>query len=234
MPGLRAAATRHTVGAMQLTHLGHSCVLVEVADQRILIDPGTLAAFDDVRDLTAVLVTHQHPDHVDPARLAGLLDANPRARAWMEPQAADAVTEAAAGHDLGRMTSGRALELGPVTVTPVGQRHAVITDYVPRIDNLGYVVRAEGEPTLFHPGDALDADPGEVDVLCVPVNAPWAKVAETVEFVRRIAPGRAVPVHDGLLNDTGRELYVGHVSRFGADGGLEVLDLRGRGATPLS
>ncbi|MBA2695536.1 MAG: MBL fold metallo-hydrolase, partial [Actinobacteria bacterium] len=117
-------------------------------------------------------------------------------------------------------------------VTPVGERHALIHDFVPRIDNLGLVVQAEGEPTLFHPGDALDAQDDalqQVDLLCVPVNAPWARVADTVSFARRIAPGRVIPIHDGLLNDTGRTMYLGHIERFGAEGGLEVLDLRDRG-----
>ena len=220
---------------MQITHLGHSCVLLEVADQRILIDPGNFSDFADVRDLTAVLVTHQHPDHVDPAQLAGLLANNPRARVLLEHESVGQLAEAAGEHRdrLESMPGGTDIELGPVTVSPVGHRHAFIHEFVPRIDNVGLVIRAEGEPTLFHPGDALDAEPGPVDVLCVPVSAPWARVGDTVSFVRRIAPTRAVPIHDGLLNDTGRAMYLRHISSFGVDGGLDVLDLRGRGATSL-
>jgi L-ascorbate metabolism protein UlaG (beta-lactamase superfamily) len=68
---------------MRLTHLGHACLLAEVGDARMLFDPGVLSGFDDVRDLDAVLVTHQHPDHLDPARLGPLLAANPGARLWV-------------------------------------------------------------------------------------------------------------------------------------------------------
>ncbi|WP_109473587.1 MBL fold metallo-hydrolase [Ornithinimicrobium cavernae] len=220
---------------MEITHLGHSCVLLEVADQRILVDPGTFSDFTDVHDLTAVLVTHQHPDHVDPARFADLLTANPQARVLLEPETAQVLMGAAGRHTarLEGIPSGTDLELGAVTVSPVGHRHAFIHDYVPRIDNTGLVVRAEGEPTVFHPGDALDADPGHVDVLLVPVNAPWARVGDTVSFVRRIAPARVVPIHDGLLNDTGRAMYLGHIGTHGADGGVEVVDPRGQGATRL-
>ena len=50
---------------MQLTHLGHACLLVETETARLLIDPGMDSSFADVRDLDAVLVTHQHPDHID-------------------------------------------------------------------------------------------------------------------------------------------------------------------------
>lgn len=220
---------------MDITHLGHSCVLLQVADQRVLVDPGTFSDFEAVRDLTAIVVTHQHPDHLDPARWAPLLTANPGARVLLEAQTATQLSDEAGGHldRLETLTPGEDVSLGELTLTPVGLRHAFIHDYVPRIDNTGVVLRAPGEPSLFHPGDALDAEPGRVDVLLVPLNAPWARVGDTVEFARRLEPGRAVPIHDGLLNDTGRAMYLNHLRTFGAEGGLEVLDLAGAGATTL-
>ena len=66
---------------MQVTHFGHSCVLLDTGAARLLIDPGTFSTgFEDVTGLDAVLVTHQHPDHLDPDRLPALLRANPDAR----------------------------------------------------------------------------------------------------------------------------------------------------------
>src|SRR3954451_10400988 len=66
---------------MRLQKLGHSCLLVETGDARLLIDPGTFSSgFEQLDGLAAVLVTHQHPDHVDVARLPALLDRNPEAQ----------------------------------------------------------------------------------------------------------------------------------------------------------
>ena len=219
---------------MQITHLGHACLLVEVADQRILIDPGNFSQLDGLRDLDVVVITHQHKDHCDPDRVPGLLRDNPGARVLVEPQTAEVLAQAGHAGQTERLATATPVDLGAVQLTPVGEAHAVIHPYVPRVGNLGVVLRAEGEPVLFHPGVALDGEPGEVDLLGVVVNAPWGKIAETVEFVRRIAPARGViPIHDGLLNDTGRTMYLGHIGDHGAEGGVEVLDLRGAGRTAV-
>ena len=152
------------------------------------IDPGTFSpGFQDLTDLDAILVTHQHADHVDVQRLPALLDANPEARLLVEPQTAEQLVAAdlAAQH----LTAGETTHVGAVELTAVGQRHAVINEFIPRIDNLGVVLRADGRADVLPPGDAYDAEPGDVDVLALPLNAPWAAARDTIAFVRRIAPG---------------------------------------------
>jgi L-ascorbate metabolism protein UlaG (beta-lactamase superfamily) len=65
---------------MKITHFGHACLLVETGDARILVDPGTMSkGFDELRDLHAVLVTHNHHDHFDKQQIGTLMDANPEA-----------------------------------------------------------------------------------------------------------------------------------------------------------
>lgn len=218
---------------MRLTSFGHSCVLVEIADLRVLFDPGTFSdGFEELRDLDAILVTHQHPDHCDPQRFAPLVQANPRARVLLESQTAAQLREQGTlRRDVETLTSGQDIGLDKgshsVTISPVGQRHAIIHADIPRIDNTGVVLRADNEPSFFHPGDALDADPGPVDILGVPVNAPWCALKETVDFVRRIGAPRFVPIHDGLLGPNGRGIYLPQITNLGGQviEGLEMIDV---------
>jgi len=80
---------------MRLTKYGHSCLLVEEGQARMLLDPGTLSGgFEELEGLTAVLFTHQHPDHLDLERLRGLLDRNPGVRVVSDQGSATRLGEA--------------------------------------------------------------------------------------------------------------------------------------------
>jgi L-ascorbate metabolism protein UlaG (beta-lactamase superfamily) len=213
---------------MRITHLGHACLLVDVADARILVDPGAFSpSAQDQRDLDAVLVTHQHADHVDVERLPDLLRENPDAVLLTDPDTAAILRDK--GIEAAALGGGDTHQVGAVTVTGVGELHALIHDEIPRIHNTGMRISADGEPTLLHPGDSLDSEPGEVDVLAFPLNAPWARSRDMTAFLRRISATHAIPVHDALLSPVGRRLYLTQAGNLGSRD-TEIHDLAGGAA----
>lgn len=193
---------------MHVTRFGHSAILVEAAGQRVLIDPGAFSDPDvfEVEGLDAIVVTHQHADHVDREGVAALIERNPGAVRLSDLQTAE-LLDGFTGH-----TEGDVTELGTITITGVGTTHEVILPVIPRVTNTGVLITAGGEPTLFHPGDAYAYAPQGIDILAAPLSAPWTKVSETVDFVRRVAPRVVFPIHDAGVTPLMHQIYWGHLS----------------------
>ena len=196
---------------MQLTHFGHSCLLAEFDHTKVLFDPGTFAhGFEGITGLSAILVTHQHPDHVDPARLPALIEANPDAALYTDSQ-----TAAQQDAPFQVVHVGDELSVGELTIRALGGRHAVIHPEIPVIENLSYLVDDGGHRArLMHPGDALFVPDEPVDVLAAPASAPWMRISEAVDYLRAVAPARAVPIHQGIIAPDARGIYYGRLTEM--------------------
>ena len=210
---------------MHLTHFGHSCLLAQFTadsdpDTTVLFDPGNFShGFEGITGLSAILITHQHPDHADPERLPALVDANPQAALYADPQ-----TAAQLGGRWQAVNVGDEFTVGHLRIRGVGGKHAVIHPDIPVIDNISYLVGDGAHPArLMHPGDALYA-PGEpVDVLATPAAAPWMKISEAVEYLRAVAPARAVPIHQAIIEPNARGIYYGRLTEL-TDADFQVLE----------
>jgi L-ascorbate metabolism protein UlaG (beta-lactamase superfamily) len=180
---------------MQIVHFGHACTLVETDSARLLFDPGTFSTdFETLTDLDAVVITHQHFDHIDIEKLPGLLKANPKARLIIDPGTLKTTQDA--GLDAEVVNAGDTLSVGGTKLTVVGGDHAEIHRDIPLVPNTGHVV---DDGAFYHPGDSFHVPQQDIDVLALPTGAPWLKVGEAVDFFRAVAPRIAVPIHEAVL-----------------------------------
>jgi L-ascorbate metabolism protein UlaG (beta-lactamase superfamily) len=205
---------------MRITKFAHACVRVEHDGAVVVIDPGVFVDADVLDGATAVLITHEHPDHYLPEHLRGTeapvftIDAVAQRIREDAPEVAERVTVVSPGESFDPGIPARA----------VGELHAVIHPEMPRFHNSGFVLTA-GQEKLYHPGDALTGPDEKVDVLCVPVSAPWLKASEAVDFARAVGAPRNLAIHDRIYSEAGLKIIDGHMNAFLPEQGLSYARL---------
>ncbi|RLV50510.1 MBL fold metallo-hydrolase [Nocardioides mangrovicus] len=194
---------------MRITKFGHACVRIEHDGQVVVVDPGAFTEPEAVDGATAVLLTHVHADHLHPANLRAT-----DAPVWTIAEVAEGVRDQAP--DVAERTTviapGDRFDIG-VPVTAVGERHAVIHPSMPGVANSGYRMEVDGQ-TLFHPGDSFDHPEQGVDLLFLPVSAPWCKLAEVMDYAKAVGAPRSLAVHDRILSEVGLSLLDERVTAY--------------------
>ncbi|MET8233873.1 MBL fold metallo-hydrolase [Micromonospora sp. NPDC005298] len=176
---------------MRITRFTHACVRVEHEGGVLVVDPGTWSEPSALAGADAVLVTHEHTDHVDVLRLAGLgVPVYAPEGARLPDLAPLPVT---------RVRAGQRFTAAGISVSAHGGRHAPIHEGQPDCPNLGYLI-GDG---LYHPGDSLHVPDGAVHTLLVPAQGSWLRLDEAIRFARTVGAERAYPIHDAQLNERG-------------------------------
>ena len=186
---------------MRISKYIHSCVLFEREGDKLLFDPGNYSFIENrvtpetFRDVSTVVITHSHPDHLalDPLkRILALSGAdvvtNGEVAAILHGEGIDATT----------IEEGT-LTVGAFTLRAIPTPHeAILADTVPR--HTAFLV----DDRVLNCGDSF-ADPlspcAGVEVLTMPVMAPFLTEVGAADFARRMHPRQVIPVHDGYAKD---------------------------------
>jgi L-ascorbate metabolism protein UlaG (beta-lactamase superfamily) len=198
---------------MQITWYGHSAFRLDFKGQAVLIDPfftGNPAFGSDkaaaIKGVSHVLLTHGHSDHVgdtlDIAKSTGAtVTANYDLGMWLVANGLE---------KLNPMNTGGTVNLGAFSVTLVRADHSSgdIKDGMPIYlgNPCGLIVKAEGEPTIYHMGDtdlfgdmALINELHQPKVAMVPIGDRFTMGAKTAAFAvkRFFTLGTVIPCHYG-------------------------------------
>lgn len=212
---------------MLLTKYTHSCIRLERDSHVLVIDPGTFSeAKVALEGAHHVLITHEHPDHVDAEVVLEALRANSGLELFAPHSVASdlrarAGDSSAASRIIDVMPES-ALDLPAFNVKTFGGQHALIHPLMPLVANIGYLINDD----VYHPGDSFVVPHGlQPKTLLVPVHAPWSKTAEVIDFVIAARAAKAYQIHEALLNQTGLNMVEGHVKRIGSYYGTEFQHL---------
>jgi L-ascorbate metabolism protein UlaG (beta-lactamase superfamily) len=200
---------------MQITWYGHSAFRLDFGGTAVLIDPfftGNPAFTADpreaMRDVKHVLLTHGHGDHVgDTADIAKSNDATVTGDydllMWLGKKGVQ---------KLNPMNTGGTVDLADFSVSMVRADHSSGSNEGDTSIYLGtphgLIVKAKGEPTLWHLGDtdifsdmALIAEIYDPKVAIVPIGDRFTMGAKTAAMAvkRFIKPDTAIPCHYGTF-----------------------------------
>jgi len=198
---------------MQITWYGHSAFRLDFGGTAVLIDPffsGNPAFVSDraaaIKGVSQILLTHGHGDHVgdalDIAKQNGAtVTTNYDLCMWLAGKGLEKFNP---------MNTGGTTDLGGFTVTMVRADHSSgdIVDGMPIYlgNPCGVIVKAKGEPTVWHLGDtdifsdmALLAEIHAPKVAIVPIGDRFTMSPKTAALAvkRFIKCETAIPCHYG-------------------------------------
>ena len=199
---------------MKITWFGHSAFRLDFADKVVLIDPFFTGnpAFEGDRDkategVTHILITHGHGDHVGDA--ADIAKAT-RRQGRHEFRSVHVSRGRRGSQNFDPMNTGGTTDQGGFTVTLVRADHSAglveMGVNFPLGSANGVIVKAPGEPTVYHMGDTdifgdmgLIAEIHQPDVAMVPIGDRFTMGPEVAALAvqRFFKLKAAIPCHYG-------------------------------------
>lgn len=186
---------------MKLTKFAHACFTVEEKGSTLVVDPGSYSEdFIVPAHVVAIVITHEHPDHMDRALIQKIIDKNPSAIVVGH----ESITTQFGDHQTIAAHPSETQTVGPFTLTFFGGTHATITEGLTVPPNIGVMIN----DAICYPGDSFALPPNinGIPLLALPVSAPWLKVDESLRYLKAIHPAMVFPTHDAILSSNGKTL----------------------------
>ncbi|MDO8429507.1 MAG: MBL fold metallo-hydrolase [Candidatus Daviesbacteria bacterium] len=183
---------------MEIHKLGHCCLKIEEQGVVILTDPGAWTTLPEMAEgVDVVLITHEHLDHLHIPSLKQVLVQSPKALVITNSSVGKILNQEGIKHEL--LADNQNRTINGVLLEGFGDKHAQIYPSVSPVENTGYLIANR----FFYPGDAFYNPGKQVEILALPVSGPWMKLAEAIDFAKKLAPKFCFPVHDGMLKFLG-------------------------------
>lgn len=180
---------------MQITKIGHCCLVIEVKGVRVMTDPGAFSfGVEDADAVDAIVITHEHADHLHVDFVERVLRRSPHAIVLSNSSVAAILAEKGIGATV--LEGEAAHEVKGITIQAFDAKHEEIFEDIGQVQNTGYLIDA-----FYYPGDAF-SNPGKpIDVLALPVVGPWCRMKDALAYAISLKPQSVVPVHDGIMRE---------------------------------
>ncbi len=189
---------------MYITHLLHSCLLVEEKDKAVLIDPGEytdqagIMTQSNLSHLDTILITHEHFDHFSLPLVTSLHKKFPEAVIISTPSVVRKLKHEG--------ISATEKETVDIALEPVTHEEILFAS-VPENNKFTVFNR------LTHPGDSYQFASG-TEILAMPMIAPWGSLVEAMKKIIEVKPKLVIPIHDWHWKDEAKEAFYPRVTDY--------------------
>lgn len=190
----------------------HSCLLVKDQGKTILVDPGNYSyeahalTIDTLRQLDALVITHEHQDHMYLPWIQEILRKFPNTPIYTTESAKKMLEQASIQNV---HTEGNTF----ITLEPVPHEKIWVGTPVQNV-----------MATLFGKfasvGDSLTFGYSP-EVLALPVTAPWGHTTWAVETALQVKPKVIIPIHDSMWKDDFRKGIYQRLKEFFGQHGID-------------
>lgn len=181
---------------MKVKKLGHCCFVFEPKEGvRIMTDPGSFSTLQiEEKNINAVLITHEHQDHLHMDSLKEVLKNNPNTIVVTNTSVGKILDQNNISYN--KVEEGENFKINGVEIFGFGNTHAEIYEDFGKVQNTGYMI-----DNLCYAGDSFSYPDKDVDILALPVAGPWMKLSDAINYAKNIRPRICFPVHDAILQD---------------------------------
>lgn len=186
---------------MKITKYIHSCLVFEQDGFKLLIDPGNytfalgLVKPEDFTDVSAIIITHIHPDHLDMENFKKII-ALSKAPVYTNKQVGECLDKKGIKYEL--FTDGMRM-FGGMEFIAMPVFHMPLLDS-PIPEMTGYIINGN----ILHPVDSMHTVLTEIkgiDLLILPTMAPFCNELQVAKFADALQPKYILPVHDGYAHE---------------------------------
>jgi L-ascorbate metabolism protein UlaG (beta-lactamase superfamily) len=169
-------------------------ILLKTPSKTLVIDPVDIKA-KNLQNIDAVLITHEHYDHLDPPLIADIQKEN-NCTIIADSTSAKKMQHIIPKEKLQEAQIGNEIKIGEVTIKAEKAKHLAITPVT-------YIINSEDQVKIYHTADSLPfpklakmglAEKFDV-VFCTVGIAPGASPQTGFEIARLTKPQIAVPYH---------------------------------------
>ncbi|WP_243344550.1 MBL fold metallo-hydrolase [Anaerococcus sp. AGMB09787] len=178
---------------MKLIRHVHACVEFVKDGKHIFIDPGEFGLPDNLQEASAILITHDHFDHVSISDVKKCYENNKNLKIYGTKSFANKVDFPVISPQ-----SGDIFDLDGFKIQAIKNYQDIANLNDPPIENIGYII----DDKVLHPGDCLPKIKN-IDTILLPLAAPWAKTIDIQKYLREYRPKVVLPIHDLILNELG-------------------------------